>query len=61
MIQEELTMQQQLIRLFYEENCKKPIYVWDQTGGYIPFKGVIRIQMQMFRVCIQIWVKMYLN
>ena len=26
-------MQQQLIRLFYEDNCKKPIYVWDQTGG----------------------------
>ena len=54
-------MQQQLIRFIYEENCKKPLYVLDQTGGCILFKGVIRIQMLMYRVCIQILVKMYLN
>ena len=27
-IQEELTMQRQLIRLFYEENCKKKIFMF---------------------------------
>ena len=42
-----------------QENCKKNLYVVDQTGCCIPFKGAI--QMQMYRVCIQIWVKMYLN
>ena len=56
-IQEELAMHAMAVdQTFYEENCKQN-YVWDQTGGCIPFKGVIRIHTQMFRVCIQIWVK----
>ena len=32
-----------------------------KTGGCILLKGAIRIQMQMYRVCIEIWVKMHLN
>ena len=48
-------MQRQLSSRFYEENCKKNIL--DQTWGCIPFKGAIRIQMQMNRVCNQYGLK----